>query len=145
MTKECSVSSRTAWHWATGRRTAVDWEPVSARLTGPDTDPAATTEAYEREQEYNRLQAEYVTQTLPPELRRAAGSQVVRIAQQLSELVEDLASPEPGVDRAAQAARVRMARRRYESLGIELEELQEALAARSEGGDQTAKDEPKGD
>jgi transcriptional regulator with XRE-family HTH domain len=131
LTASQEVTSRTAWYWGVGRRPAMDWEPgAAANLAGPGVDPAIATEAYEREQEYAGQQAEYTALTLPPELRRVTDNQAVRTARQLLELVEDLTSPEPSADRAAQAALVRMARRRYESLGIELEELQEQFDPR---------------
>ncbi|MEV7387210.1 helix-turn-helix transcriptional regulator [Streptomyces sp. NPDC091215] len=164
LTDKRTVTSSTAWYWGVGRRPAVDWEPGAiADLAGPGVDPAIASEAYEREEEYVRQQAAYTALALPPELRRVTDNHAVRIARQLLELVEDLATPEPGVDREGQAARARTARRRYESLGIELDELQERfdrrqalhpglgfeqfrdrLAVEGSAGEQTSEDEPGG-
>ncbi|MET9083755.1 helix-turn-helix transcriptional regulator [Streptomyces sp. NPDC004237] len=165
LTDKREVTSRTAWYWGVGRRPATDWEPgAAANLAGPGVDPAIASDAYEREQEYARQQAEYTALALPPELRRITDNQAVRTARQLLELVEDLTTPDPESDHTHQAAMIRMARRRYESLGIELEELQEHLAPRpivhpgvefdqlrerlateSGIGDEVNKDEPRGD
>ncbi|MER6351234.1 helix-turn-helix transcriptional regulator [Streptomyces sp. NPDC001634] len=162
-TDEKQLRSRIAWLWALGQGPAVDWEPGDGvNLAEPGTDPAVEAEAYEREQEYGRLRPDYLALANPPEHRRTAEHSSVRLARQLADLVEDLVSPEAGG--GAEAARVRMALRRYQQLGIELEELQERFDPKpvvhpgvgfeqfrerlaAEGGieDDTAKDDTKGE
>ncbi|MFC9631396.1 helix-turn-helix domain-containing protein [Streptomyces mirabilis] len=165
LTANQHVTSRTAWQWGAGQGPAMDWVPGEAvSLAEPGADPAIAAEAYEREQEYGRQRSEYLAQAMPPELRRSAEQPSVRLARQLADLVEDLVSVEAGTDPSAAAARVRMAVRRHQQLGIELEELQERFDPRpvvhpgvgfeqfrerlaAEGGieDQTSKDEPGGE
>ena len=126
LTKGCSVSSRTAWRWAEAQGPAVDWEPgEGVSLAEPGADPAIAAEAYEREQEYGRKRAEYMALTLPPELRRAADHPLVRLAEQLEELVEDIVGP--WGDRDGRARWSRMALRRVEQLRLNLEEVAEAM------------------
>lgn len=128
LTESLSISSRNAWAWAEGHRPATDWEPgEGVNLAGPGADPAIAVGAYEREQEYARRHADYVALARPESRRRAEGQPAVRLARQLESLVADIVAPEPGVDRAAIAARVRMARRRHAQLGLDLEEIIEHL------------------
>lgn len=141
LTDSYSVSSRTAWSWAEGQRPAMDWEPgEGVSLAAPGADPAIATEAYEREQEYGRRRTEYLQLALPEELRRRADHPAMRLVQQLEELVEDIVAPEPGADRAALAARGRMARRRHQQLGLDLEEIIERLPPVHPGMPITGKD-----
>lgn len=129
LTDKKQLRSRIAWQWALGQGPAVDWEPGDGvNLADPGADPAIDPEALEREEEYARLRPEYMALALPPAHRRAAEHPSVRLARQLADLIEDLVSPETGGD--AEAARVRMAQRRYQQLGIELEELQERFDPR---------------
>ncbi|QIY72066.1 helix-turn-helix transcriptional regulator [Streptomyces sp. RLB1-33] len=164
LSEDHQVTSRTAWRWFQGLKTAEDWEPgEGVNPAEPGADPAIAAEAYERQEEHERRQAEYQAQTLPPALKRVIEHPALRLASQLADLVEQLVSPEAGADPSAAAARVRMALRRHQQLGIELEELQERFAPRpvvhpgvgfeqfrerlaAEGGieDETAKDEPGG-
>src|SRR5581483_7719068 len=74
-----------------------------------------------------RLRADYMALANPPEFRRAAEQPSLRLARQLTDLIEDIVTPEPGGDRAALAARGRMAKRRYAQLGFDLEEITEHL------------------
>ncbi|WP_308217747.1 helix-turn-helix domain-containing protein [Streptantibioticus silvisoli] len=128
LTDGFQVTARTAWHWAEGQRTAMDWEPGAAVALGsPGADPAAAEDAYERDQEYGRRQAEYKALALPEKLRRTADHPAVRLVQQLEELVTDIVAPEAGTDRATLAARGRMARRRHAQLGLDIEEIVEGL------------------
>ena len=128
LTKECSVTNRTAWQWAEGQQAAMDFEPgEGVNFAAPGADPAIAAEAAEREQEFGRKQTEYLAFTQPPERRRATGHQAVRLGRNLVEVIEDIVDPEPGADRSVLAARGRMARRRHAQLGLELEELVEAL------------------
>ena len=128
LTDTYEVSARTAWQWAEGQRTAMDWDPgEGVRLAGPGVDPAIASEAYEREQEYGRRLAEYKALALPEAIRRAADHPATRLARQLEELVTDIVAPEAGVDRGTLAARGRMARRRHAQLGFDLEEIVEQL------------------
>ncbi|MFJ2737658.1 MULTISPECIES: helix-turn-helix domain-containing protein [unclassified Streptomyces] len=127
LTDSTRVRSRTAWRWGVGLEPAMEWEPgEGTNWATPGADPAIAAAAQEREQEYGRRRDEYMALALPPEMRRTAESPSVRLARQLTELVEDLASAESG----GEAARVRMAQRRYQQLGIELEELEERFVPR---------------
>lgn len=128
LTEGHSVTSRTAWQWAEGQRTAMDYEPgEGVNLAEPGADPAISAEAVEREQEFERKQAEYLALTQPPERRRAGGHQAVRLGRNLADVIEDIVAPEPDVDRSVLAARGRMAQRRHAQLGFELEEIIEKL------------------
>lgn len=128
LTKKTAVRSRTAWQWAEGQRTAMDFEPGEAvSLAGPGADPAIYAEVSEREQEWERRQAEYLDMTQPPERRRANASQAVRLGRNLVDVLDDLVDPEPSADRSVLAARGRMARRRHAQLGLELDEIIEQL------------------
>ncbi|MFF3911780.1 helix-turn-helix domain-containing protein [Streptomyces sp. NPDC001848] len=163
LSEDHQVTSRTAWRWLQGLTTAEDWEPgEGVNPADPGADPAIAAEAYERQQKHERRQEEYAALTLPPALKRVTEHPALRLASQLADLIEDLVSPEAGG--GAEAARVRMALRRYQQLGIELEELQERFGTRpvvhpgvqfeqfrerlaAEGGieDDTAKDDTKGE
>lgn len=131
LTKNHEVTSRTAWRWAEGRQPAMDWKPgEGTNLASPSADPTIETEAYEREQEYGRRRIEYMALALPAELQRSADQPSVRLARELAELVEDLAAPDAGAGSSTEAAHVRTALRRYQQLGLELDELQERHAPR---------------
>jgi transcriptional regulator with XRE-family HTH domain len=163
LTTDKQLRSRIAWRWAVGQEPAVDWEPGDGvNVAEPGADPAIAHEAAEREQEYGRLRPGYMALALPAEQRKAAEHSSVRLARQLADLVEDLVSPEIG--EGVEAARVRMALRRHQQLGIDLEELQEQYDPKpivhpgvgfeqlrerlaAEGGveDVTDKDDPRGD
>jgi transcriptional regulator with XRE-family HTH domain len=121
------VQSRTAWQWAEGHRTAVDFAVGPIANYGPDGDPAVNAEVYESEQEFTRKQTAYKALVRPQVRQRAANHPAVRLLRELGDLVEDIVEPESGVDRAALAARARMAQRRYTQLGLELEEITEKL------------------
>ncbi|WP_405489125.1 helix-turn-helix domain-containing protein [Streptomyces sp. NBC_00096] len=122
-----AVTARTAWRWSQGGGPAIDPAPESDGYPiGPGGDPVAAAEADEREQDYHRQRAEYLALALPPELRRAADQSAVRVARQLAELVEDLVAQASAEDAAPL---LRMARRRHQALGLELEELEEQLKA----------------
>lgn len=128
------VSSGTAWQWAAGLRTAMDWEPgEGVNLAAPGADGAIEYETYEREQEFGRQQAAYESLSGPAGYRRAGKHPAVRLSRNLTDIIVDLVAPEPSGDDAqsllsTQAARSRMARRRYAQLGIELDEIEEGLA-----------------
>lgn len=125
LTPNREVTARTAWRWGVGLSPAIDPAPQSEGYPiGPGDDPAAAAEADEREQDYHRQRAEYLALALPPELRRAADQAAVRVARQLAELVEDLVAQVSAEDAAPL---LRMARRRHQALGLELEELEEQL------------------
>lgn len=127
LTEGFEVDRLTAWGWALGRGPAADWSPDRVGYPiGPGDDPVAAAEADEREQDYNRQRAEYLALALPPELRRAADQSAVRVARQLAELLEDLATAAAADE---PVALLRMARRRHQQLGLELEELEERLKA----------------
>lgn len=124
LTDKKQLRRRIAWRWAVGQGPAVDWEPGDGvNVAEPGADPAVDEEAYEREQEYDRLRPEYVALALPPELRRSEHPSV-QMARQLAEYVEDLVSPETGMGPGGEAARVRSAIRRLDYLRGELEELE---------------------
>ncbi|MFI2202648.1 helix-turn-helix domain-containing protein [Streptomyces sp. NPDC020192] len=126
LTDNHEVTSRTAWQWSAGQRPAMDWEPgEGVSLAEPGADPAMAREAYEREQEYDRRRAEYMTLALPQGLRRTADHPLVRLTQQLEGLVEDIVGPRG--DRDDRARWSRMALRRVEQLRLNLEEVGEAL------------------
>ena len=129
LTENVAVTSATAWAWGAGFKTAMDWTPgEGVNLASPGADPAIPLEAQDRKQEFVRRQTEYVAAALPAERRASYHYHpAVRLAQQLKDLVTDLVSPEPGVDPAGMAARGRMARRRHENLGRDLDEIIEQL------------------
>lgn len=125
LSEDHQVTSHTAWRWFQGLKTAMDFEPgEGTNLAEPGADPSIAAEAVEREEEWERRQTQYRALTLPPALQRVADHPAVRLARQLADLVEDVVSPEPGAV-GAEATRLRMAQRRHQQLGIELEELQE--------------------
>ncbi|MGW3193697.1 helix-turn-helix domain-containing protein [Streptomyces sp. NPDC001118] len=127
LTAETQVRSQTAWRWVMGQGPAVDWWPGDGvSVAEPGADPAIAAEAYEREQEYDRKREEYVALALPPGLRRSANNPLVRITQQLEELVEDIVGPRG--DRDDRARWSRMALRRVEQIRLNLEEVAEAMA-----------------
>lgn len=117
------VPSRTAWQWAEGQRTAMDYEPGPIATTGPGGDPAIALEKLEREQEFERQQTEYLALTRPLERQRGAAHQAVRLGRNLADVIEDIVAPEAGADRNVLEVRVRMAKRRYAQLGLELDEI----------------------
>ncbi|WP_280694049.1 MULTISPECIES: helix-turn-helix transcriptional regulator [unclassified Kitasatospora] len=128
LTDNCQVSSRTAWQWAEGQRTAMDWEPgEDVSLAAPGADPAIPLRAYERDQEFGRQQAAYLALAQPEVRRRATQHSAIRIVRDLEDVIADLVAPSPDMDRAGLAALNRMARRRHQQLGIELEEISEQL------------------
>lgn len=116
LTTSCQLTSRTAWQWAEGQRTAME-RPSDEGPDGAERD----------KEEFERRQAEYLSQAEPPERRRSAEHPAVRLARTVAEMIEELVSPEPGGDLKARA---RSARRRVEQLGIELEEIDEQLNPR---------------
>lgn len=126
LTRNYKVAARIAWQWAQGQRTAMDYEPrpIANPVGG---DPSVPLEKFEREQEFERQQSAYVALTRPPELRRGAEHQAVRLGRDLADAIEDIVMPEAGVDRRVLEARGRMAKRRYAQLGYELEEIVERL------------------
>ncbi|MET7781525.1 helix-turn-helix transcriptional regulator [Streptomyces mirabilis] len=123
LTDSHEIPSRTAWQWAEGQRTAMDYEPGPIAHTGPGGDPAMVVEKVEREQEFDRQQTEYLSLTHPPERQRGAGHQAVRLGRDLADVIEDIVAPEVGADRSVLEARSRMAKRRYVQLGLELDEI----------------------
>ncbi len=131
LTPTYEVSSDTAWLWVAGRRTAMDWEPgEGVPLAGSDADPAIELEVYEREQEFGRRQAAYESLSGPEGLRRGSKHSAVRLARNLADVIVDLVAPSAEELQSSpniQATRSRMARRRYTQLGIELDEIEEAL------------------
>lgn len=130
LTERFEVSSRTAWQWGRGERTAMDWEPgEGVELASSGADPAIVEDAYEREREFTRKQTEYLALALPENARRAEANATVRLARSLADIVSSLVVPEPGVDAAGLAARHRMAKRRLEFLRQELELVAERLPA----------------
>ncbi len=127
LTDSHAVTAHTAWQWAAGQRTAMDWEPgEGVNPTAPGADPAIAAEAVEREQEFGRRQEEYAALTLPAGLRRAAGNPLYQLARQLEDLTGDIVGPVG--DRADRARWARMALRRVEQLRINLEEVSEVLS-----------------
>lgn len=128
LTESVSISSRTAWQWAEGQRTAMDWEPgEGVNLAAPGADPAISQDAYEREQEFARRQTAYRALAQPEERRRSEDHSAVKLIRGLEDVVTDLVAPAPDMDRAGLAALGRMARRRHAQLGFELEEITENL------------------
>ncbi|MFE2684047.1 helix-turn-helix domain-containing protein [Streptomyces mirabilis] len=127
LTEGHEIPSRTAWQWAEGQRTAMDYEPGPIAHTGPGGDPAIVTEKYEHEQEFDRQQTGYLALTRPPERLRGAAHQAVRLGRELTDVIEDIVAPESDADRSVLEARGRMAKRRYAQLGLELEEIIEHL------------------
>ncbi|GLW00888.1 helix-turn-helix domain-containing protein [Streptomyces lavendulae] len=125
LTDDCEVSGRTAWAWALGREPATD-PPSDGYPIGPGDDSVAAGEADMQRQEYDRLRTEYLALALPQGLQRAAERPAVRLARQIEELVADIAGDTAGnaVDRAVL---LRMAKRRYQQLGIELDEIEDQL------------------
>lgn len=131
LTDDYEVTARTAWQWAQGHRTAMDWEPgEGVNLAEPGADPAIAPEAYEREREYEQRRADYMAQALPVELRRAAANPLVQLVHQFEGIVTDVVGP--GGTREERARWARMALRRVEQIKLSLEEVAEALA--TEGG-----------
>ncbi|MFD0630548.1 helix-turn-helix transcriptional regulator [Catenulispora yoronensis] len=131
LTPTYQVSSDTAWLWAVGRRTAMDWEPgEGVPLAGSGADPAIDAEAYEREKEFGRRQVAYESLSGPEGLRRGSSHPAVRLARNLADVIVDLVAPSAEELQSSpnvQATRSRMARRRYAQLGIELDEIEDAL------------------
>jgi transcriptional regulator with XRE-family HTH domain len=128
LTDEYQVSSRTAWQWAEGQRTAMDWEPgEGVSLAEPGADPAIAHESMERELEFGRRQNEYRQLAQPEARRRTDAHPAIRLVRNLEDVVENLVMPEPGADRAGLAALGRMAKRRHAQLGFDLEEIIEQL------------------
>lgn len=123
LTDGYQVPGITAWQWGEGLRTAKEYTPQPSA----DSEPSAAADAHEREQDWQRQQTEYAALTRPPERQRAEDHSAVRAVRQLGELIIDLVSPEPGADRAALAARGRMAQRRHAQIGYDLEEIIEQL------------------
>ncbi|MFI1148717.1 helix-turn-helix domain-containing protein [Streptomyces sp. NPDC020817] len=127
LTAEKRVAGQTAWTWGLGRGPAMDRPALPGYPIGPGDDPVSAAEADAREQEYHRLRAEYLSLALPPALRRAAEHPAVQVAQQLVELAVDLAMPRTGDDAEIAGSVLRMAKRRYQQLGIELDEIEDQL------------------
>lgn len=131
-----AVSGRTAWQWAEGERTASDWLPgADAPIAEPGADPATSTDAWEAGQEFARQQADYKELAQPDERRRASDHRTVQLAKNLAQVVQDLVIPDPAMDAKGLAALGRMAVRRHQQLGIELEEIRENLPAVHPGVD----------
>jgi len=127
LTESYVVSSATAWSWAEGRQTAMDWEVRPIASFDPAADPAISSELYEQEQEFGRRNAEYVALAQPTERQRLANHPAVRMVRTLSSVIADLVTPSLRLDRVHLAALSRMARRRYEQLGYELDDIAEEL------------------
>ncbi|WP_345181439.1 helix-turn-helix transcriptional regulator [Streptomyces lavendulae] len=125
LTDGWEVSSRTAWAWALGREPAMDPTPDGYPI-GPGDDSVTAGETDVQRQEYDRLRSEYLALALPQGLQRAAERPAVRLARQIEELVADIAS-DTADDAAGRAALLRMAKRRYQQLGIELDEIEDQL------------------
>lgn len=121
LTENHQVASRTAWQWGEGQRAASDFEPDPVHevtLTAGDDSP---------EQKFWRQQMAYEVLARPEARRRADSHPAIRVVRQLWDRIADLVAPEPGADRSGLAAIQRTARRRYEQLGIELDEIDEQL------------------
>lgn len=127
LTDKRKVRSLTAWQWGEGQRTAMDYTPGPIANFGPDGDPAINAEAFKREQEFEEKQSAFTALARPQARQRAASHPALRVLRELWEFIEDIVTPEPGVDRAALAARLRIAQRRYTQLGLDLEEIAENL------------------
>jgi transcriptional regulator with XRE-family HTH domain len=128
LTATCSVTSRTAWQWAEGEKTASDWMPgAETPLAEPGANPAISTDAWEAGQEFARQQADYLALAQPEERRRAAKHSTVRLAKNLTQVIQELVIPESGMEAKNLAALGRMAWRRHQQLGIELDEIRENL------------------
>ncbi|WP_019073235.1 helix-turn-helix domain-containing protein [Streptomyces hokutonensis] len=142
LTREHEVTSRTAWRWAEGHQTAMDWD-AHPTANSVDGDPAIPTEAYEREQEFAAQQTAYRALARPPAHRRVTEHQAVYLASQLMELLGDLVASTPSADQADLAVLAQTARHRYDQLGIELKMLRERLT-RTDIGSSAPKDRPGG-
>jgi transcriptional regulator with XRE-family HTH domain len=127
LTESYTLAASTAWSWAEGRQTAMDWDARPIASFDPSADPAISSELYEQEQEFGRRNAEYVALAQPPARRRQADHPAMRMLQLLSSLVADLVTPSLNLDRVHLSALSRMARRRYDQLGYELEDIAEKL------------------
>jgi transcriptional regulator with XRE-family HTH domain len=124
LTSAFEVTARTAWRWAEGEQTAVDYEPSPVTSTGGD--PAVAVERLEQQQDFERRQMTYQALTHPwgP---GASKHQAVRLSRDLADAVEALVSAEPDTPRGDLDARARLAQRRYTQLGPELEELADRI------------------
>jgi transcriptional regulator with XRE-family HTH domain len=133
LTPTYEVSSSTAWQWAAGQRTAMDWEPGDGvSLADTKEDGAISADAYDRELEFGRRQAAFESLSGPEGYRRGGNHPAVRLARNLTDVLIDLVAPEFRLEEVAhlatiQATRSRMARRRYVQLGIELDEIDDHL------------------
>ncbi|MEU9406193.1 helix-turn-helix transcriptional regulator [Streptomyces sp. NPDC048281] len=124
LTSAFEVTARTAWKWAEGEQTAVDYEISPITSTGGD--PAVAVERLEQQQDFERRQATYLTLTHP--WGPGAGEhQAVRLSRDLADAVEALVSAEPDAPRGDLDAKARMAQRRYSQLGPELDELADRI------------------
>lgn len=128
LTDAVALKTRTAWQWAEGERTASDWQPgLGVPLAEPGANPALPADEWEAGQEFARRQGEYKRLAQPDERRQASDHRTVQLARNLMQVIQDLVIPEPGNDAKGLAALGRMAWRRYQQLGIELDEIRENL------------------
>jgi transcriptional regulator with XRE-family HTH domain len=128
LTTDQQIAEWAAWSWATGERTASDWQVghvVPAAV--PGADPAGDLEALEAEQEFARRQSEYKALAKPEILRRRDESRVVELARDFAGVLETLIFPFRGATAGIQWSQYRAAKRLHAQLGIELEALEESL------------------
>lgn len=101
LTSALEVTAETAWKWVEGKQAAVD------RL--------------EQRQDYEQRQMSYLTLTHPWVDGPSGMYPAVRLSRDLADAVDDLATAGPDADPSELAATIRLARRRYAQLGLELE------------------------
>lgn len=130
LTDAYSVSSFTAWAWAEGKRTAMDWEPGGVIDVSDDPSSLYGELEFEREQEFGRRDSEYQALSGPDRRRMASQNAAARLAWNLAGVLEDLATPDLGTPSEVVETWSRMARRRYKALGLELDEIDELIERR---------------
>lgn len=122
LTSNYEVTARTAWGWAMGQTAAEDRPVGNLDVTDP-----GYREQYEAQQEHGRRQMAYQAAALPEELRKGIDHPAMRVIRQLEDFVLDLILAPPGETAETLAATARLAQRRYEQVGPNLDEVIEQL------------------